>query len=629
MQLRLAMCACALGLALGAPGRASAAEAITDEQDLANLSIEELANIEVRSASKREEPLSGVPAALYVLTGEEIHESGATSLPEALRLAPNLWVQQLDASQYAISARGFNGLEAGNKVLALIDGRTIYTPLNSSVLWNLHSPMIEDLDQIEVISGPGGTLYGPNAVNGVINITTRDAADTLGTLARGTIGGNERTAAVRQGVSVGSSGAVRVYANWFDREGLPGGIGPDLDDDYRGWQAGFRSDFKTDDDHVTVQGDLFRTNADTREGDGAEGHNLLGRWNHAMDDDTSFQLQTYTDRFKREFTLVEDSVTTFDADGQINLSRGNHQIVAGGGIRTTKDEFINSLNFFNLNPTSKRLWVYNAFAQDRFALSKTLSLTAGVKVERSSFTGWQVLPNARLAWQPNERQLLWAAVSRAVRTPSRIDRNLEGLPLLARSLDFETEKLIAVEAGYRGQPTRQLSLSVNGFVNFYDDIRTTEFTDGGLPIQLMNGYKGRTYGLEAWGTTQVTPWWRLSLGGATLWKDLHLKEGHSTLNVRNSLGNDPKWQIRTRSEFQIAPKLQLNLNARAIGRIEQDPEVDSYIEAGGRLAYQLTNQVELYIAGRNLLHRTHVENNDPNAGQAAERTVIAGTHLSF
>lgn len=628
MQLRLAMCACVLGLGLGTPGRASAG-AVTDEQDLANLSIEELANIEVRSASKREEPLSAVPAALFVLTGEEIQESGVTSLPEALRLAPNLWVQQLDASQYAISARGFNGLEAGNKVLALIDGRTIYTPLNSSVLWNLHSPLLEDLQQVEVISGPGGTLYGPNAVNGVINITTRDAADTLGTLVRGTIGANERTAAVRQGVAIGDTGAVRVYANWFDRDGLPAGVGPNLDDDYRGWQAGFRSDFKTDADHVTVQGDLFRTSADAIKGDGAKGYNLLGRWSRALDAGTSFQLQTYTDRFKREFTLVEDSVTTFDADGQLNMSRGKHQIVAGAGIRTTKDEFINSLNFFQLNPASRRLWVYNAFAQDRFALSRTLSLTAGVKVERSSFTGWQVLPNARLAWQPKPDQLLWAAVSRAVRTPSRIDRNLEGLPLLARSLDFETEKLVAIEAGYRGQPTRQLSVSFNGFLNFYDDIRTTEFTNGGLPIQLMNGYKGKTYGFEAWGSTQVTPWWRLYVGGATLWKDLRLKDGHSTLNVRNSLGNDPNWQLRTRSEFQIAPKLQLNLNARAIGRIEQDPEVDSYIEAGGRLAYQATDQVELYLAARNLLRRAHVENNDPNAGQSAERTIIAGTQLRF
>jgi iron complex outermembrane receptor protein len=604
----------------------------TEPGDLSGLSIEELANIEVRSASKHEEPLSGVPNALYVLTADDIESSGVTSLPEALRLAPNLWVQQLDASQYEISARGFNGLEAGNKVLALIDGRTIYTPLNSSVLWNLHSPLLEDLQQIEVISGPGGTLYGPNAVNGVINITTRDARDTLGALVRATAGGEEGTAAVRQGFAVGSSGAVRIYANAFDRDGLPGGIGADYDDDYRGWQAGFRSDFAGDADHVTVQGDIYRTDADTLRGDGAKGHNLLGRWSRTLDPNTSFQFQAYYDSFKREFLLVEDSVDTLDADGQFNLNRGRHELVAGAGIRTTKDEFINDLNVFNLDPTSKRLWVYNAFVQDRFRVSDTLSLIAGIKAERSSFTGFQLLPNARIAWQPNDKTLLWAAVSRAVRTPSRIDRDLQAPGILATSPDFQSEKLVAVEAGYRGQPLSDLNLSVNGFINFYDDIRTTELTDGGLPIQLRNGLKGRSYGIEAWATMQPATWWRLSFGTATLWKDFHVADGQINLSKRNSLGNDPNWQVRTRSDFQLTPKLALQVNARAVGEInaiDALPKVKSYVEAGGRLAYQLSERIELYVAGRNLLHKTHIENNDPAQGQAAERSVIAGTRLLF
>jgi iron complex outermembrane receptor protein len=598
----------------------------TEPGDLSGLSIEELANIEVRSASKHEEPLSGVPNALYVLTADDIESSGATSLPEALRLAPNLWVQQMDASEYQISARGFNGAEAGNKVLALIDGRSIYTPLGSSVFWNLHSPILEDLQQIEVISGPGGTLYGPNAVNGVINITTRDAQETLGTLVRATLGGEERSAAVRQGFAVGGSGAVRFYANAFSRDGLPRGVAADVDDDYRGWQAGFRSDFASDADHVTVQGDIFRTDADTLPGDGARGHNILGRWSRTLDSSTSFQLQTYYDSFKREFLLVEDSVDTLDGEGQVNLVRGRHEMVVGAGVRTTKDEFINNLNAFKLDPTSKRLWVYNFFAQDRLHLSDTLSLIAGLKVERSTFTGWQLLPNARIAWQPNAKTLLWAAVSRAVRTPARIDRNLGALPILARSLGFDSEKLIAVEAGYRGRPLSNLNQSVNGFVNFYDDIRTTELTDGGLPIQLRNGIKGRSYGIEAWATTQFAPWWRMSAGAATLWKDFHVKDGHLNLSPRNSLGNDPNWQVRGRSEFQLSPKLELEVNARAIGEIDQAPKVKSYVEAGGRLAYQLTDQIELYVAGRNLLHKTHIENNDPNSGQAAERSVMAGTH---
>jgi iron complex outermembrane receptor protein len=507
--------ACALASVLAAPAAAQTVAAVEPGEDLSNLSIEQLAQIHVRSASKREEPLSSAPTALYVITSDEIQGSGASSLPEALRLAPNLQVQQVDASQYSISARGFNGLQAGNKLLALVDGRSIYTPLASSVLWNLHWPLLEDVQQIEVISGPGGTLFGPNAVNGVINVTTRDAQDTIGTLARATAGAGERTAAVRQGFALGSSGAMRVYADWHDMEGLPAGLGGDIADGYRGWQAGFRSDFVTAADHLTVQGDLFHDTSDTGPGDGARGHNLLARWSRTLSPSSSFQLQAYYDYFARHFTQVHDSLQTMDAEGQFNTIAGKHDIVAGFGARTTRDEFINELTLFNLGPPRRRLWVFNGFVQDRHHVTPDLSLIAGVKLERSTFSGWQVLPNLRLAWQPDPRTLLWAAVSRAVRTPSRIDRQLEALPFLAPAPEFASEKLIAVEAGYRGQPSSSTTLSVNGFVNFYDDLRTTEFVDG--HFQLMNGAEGRTYGVEAWGTAQLSPWWRASLGVSSLW----------------------------------------------------------------------------------------------------------------
>ena len=657
MNLRSIFGACAVAsLALGSPARAGDRESrnalagagqvrdgqaddlqADDPGDLADLSIEELARIKVTSASKREEPLSEAATALYVITSDDIVESGATALPEILRLAPNLQVQQIDASQYAISARGFNGAESANKLLVLIDGRSIYTPLASSVFWNLHSPLVEDLQQVEVISGPGGTLYGPNAVNGVVSITRRDSRDTIGTLARGTAGADERTVGLRQGFALGDSGAARIYANWHDRDGLPAGTGAEIDDDYRGWQAGFRSDFGGGDDHFTLQGDVYRTQAATIEGDGAKGHNILGRWTRAIDPTTSFRLQAYTDSFKREFLLVSDSVRTFDAEAQLTLDRGAHDLVVGGGVRTTRDEFINALNVFHLDPESRRLWVFNGFAQDKIALNDALSLTVGAKVERSSFTGLQFLPNARIAWHPGPDALLWAAVSRAVRTPSRIDRELTTFPeleLLAKSDDFVSEKLVAVEAGYRGAPVRGLNLSVSGFVNFYDDLRTTELTDGGLPIRLLNGSKGKTYGIEAWANTQVAPWWRLWVGTATLWKDLGPKDGHLDLAPRNTLGNDPNWQIQVRSDFELAPRLRLTLNGRAVGPIELSPadaapDVDGYVEAGGRLAYRIDDRIELFVAGRNLLHRTHIENNDPAAGQAPKRVINAGVRLSL
>jgi iron complex outermembrane receptor protein len=626
---------CVLCCAIAVPARAAAAEAqelayaASDVQDLADLTIEQLAQIPVRSASKREEPLAEAPAALYVLTGEAIVSSGVTSLPEALRLAPNLHVQQVNASEYSISARGFNGIQAGNKLLALIDGRSIYTPLASSIFWNLHSPLLEDIDQIEVISGPGGTLYGPNAVNGVVSITSRDAQETIGTLARGTLGALERTAALRHGFAIGGSGAMRIHANWYDREGLPAGTGAEVDDDYRGWHAGFRSDFVTDEDHITVQGGIFDTDADTFEGDGAKGHNLLARWSRTLSPTSSFRLQTYYDWFEREFSLVTDSVQTIDAEAEVNVTSRAHTLVAGAGVRTTRDEFINNLNPFNLSDPSRRLWVYNLFVQDRIALAASLDLIAGIKVERSTYTGWQFLPNLRLAWQPNERNLLWAAVSRAVRTPSRIDRELQALPILAPSPGFDSEKLVAVEAGYRGQPSRDVTLSVSGFVNFYDDLRTTELTNGGLPIRLLNGNQGTTYGIEAWATAQVTPRWRLWLGASTLWKDIETEEDRLDLGPRNSLGNDPSYKLSARSLFELAPTVQLTLHARAVDALERDPEIDSYVEAGGQLAWQATDILELFVAGNNLLHKTHAENNDPSQGQLAKRSVHGGARVRF
>ncbi len=604
-------------------------EAPASPADLAQLSIEELAQLEVTSASKRAEPLSAAPAALYVITDEEILRSPATSLPQLLRQAPNLQVQRLDSRQYAISARGFNGINTANKLLALIDGRTIYTPLASTIFWELHSPMIEDLAQIEVISGPGGTLYGPNAVNGVINVRTKSAYDTAGLLARGTVATNEHTAGVRYGGTIGDAGAFRAYANYFHRSDGPDDTSPNVDDEYEGIQGGFRADFGTGDSVFTVQGDIFDANSPLFPDDGEEGHNLLARYSRRLSDSSSVQVQAYYDKFERQVTLVNDSLETFDVEAQFTGSFGRHDIVAGAGVRTTRDEFINNLNGFNLDPKSRRLWVVNGFVQDRFALTPQLSLIAGVKLEESSFTGIQVLPNVRLAWQPSDRTLLWGAVSRAVRTPSRIDRQLVFLPLLAEATGFRSEKLTAIEAGYRGQPTDSTTLSVSVFFNLYDDIRTTEFAPGGaLPIRLMNSLKGHTYGLEAWATQQLAPWWRLRVGLATLNKDFEVRRGRVDIANRSSLGNDPSYKLQLRSQMDLAPNLHLDFGMRAIDDLE-DPQVDGYVEGDARLGWRVSDQVELYLAGTNLLHENHLESGEPGRAQLIERSIHAGTRLRF
>ena len=609
---------------------APAAQAETVAPTLAqlqDLSIEELAQVEVTSVSKRAERLSEAPAAIYVIGNEDILRSAATSLPEVLRLAPNLQLQQIDSRQYAISARGFNGYQTANKMLALIDGRSIYTPLFSAIFWELHSPVIEDIEQVEVVSGPGGTLYGPNAVNGVISITTKSARDTLGGLARATVAANEQTAAVRYGVPIGNGG-IRFYGNYFYRGDQPEGAAPAVDDGAEGFQGGFRMDLGPEDSAFTLQGAIFDTNSHILADNGENGHNVLARWVRQLDADSSFQIQAYYDDFEREFTFVRDALETFDATAQYNGAAGAHHFVLGAGVRTTRDEFVNNLNPFILVPERKRLWIANAFAQDEVALSEQLSITAGIKLEQSSFSGVEVLPNLRLAWQPSERTLLWSAVSRAVRTPSRIDRQLQALPILAPAMNFESEELTAIEAGYRGQPTDSTNLSVSVFYNLYDHLRTTEFAPGNqLPIRLQNGLKGHTYGIEAWATQQVMSWWRLKLGVATLAKHFEVKEGHVDITNGESAGNDPDFRFMARSQMSLADNLDLDLGVRAVDDLDR-PHVDGYVEADARLAWRVSDGLELYVAGRNLLHEAHKESFERQA-QLIERSVFAGTRLLF
>jgi iron complex outermembrane receptor protein len=630
-MMRKRCAALAAGAALLAfPGAAPAqtpAEEAETVADLRDLSIEQLAQIEVRSASKQAEPISGAATSIFVITGNDILRSAATSLPEALRLAPNLQVQQLDARQFAITSRGFNGAESSNKLLVLIDGRSVYTTLHSGVFWELHSPLLEDVRQIEVISGPGGTLYGPNAVNGVVSVATRDARETLGGLVRATAGPSERTLAVRYGAALGGAGALRVYANGLDREDMPAGRAPDNEDGITGWQAGFRADFGTT-DSFTVQGDIFDTDVDLLPGDGDRGHNLLARWTHRFGKDRSLQVQAYYDDYKRRFTLVEDSLETFDLEAQLNSKMGSHAIVLGVGVRTTRDEFINNLNGFHLEPESRRLWILNAFAQDRMALTPKLDLIAGLKLERSTFSGVQVLPNLRLAWRPSERSTLWGAVSRAVRTPSRIDRQLVFLPLLAQADNFESEKLTAFEAGYRGQPGPATTLSVSLFYNRYDDIRTTEFTGDPLPIRLQNSLEGRTYGAEAWLTHQLSERWRASLGVAALGKNFRLKDAAVDLADRASLGADPDYQLIARSQIDLTDRLQLDLGLRGVEDLGAG-SVGGYVEADARLAWRISKPIELYVAGNNLLHKSHAESDDVQRAQRIRRSVHLGTRLRF
>lgn len=614
------------GIALIAAAGIATPAAAQEVESLRALSIEQLAEIEVTTASKRAEPLRSVPAPLFIVTGADIIRSGATSLPEALRLAPNLDVQRIDARQYAITARGFQGFETANKLLVQIDGRSIYSTLFSGVFWDLFDVPAEDIERIEVVSGPGGTLYGINAVNGVVNIISKDARDTSGIVARATAGDMERTALLRWGGRLGSDGGVRVYASGFHRDDFPGEPPRgDQPDGGFGGQIGFRADLEDESRHLTLQGDVFAQDT----GDGRnDGQNILGRITFGDDDKASTQVQAYFSRTARRFTTVTDRLAIAEGSVQHNREMGRHRIVAGTGVRVTWDQFINPINAFQLNPRARSLWFWNAFMQDRIDLGGGVALTAGAKLEQISYTNVQFLPSVRLAWQVAPDHLLWGAVARAVRTPSRIDRQLEA-PGILRPGTFRPEEVTAFELGYRGQPASNVSLSVNLFYNRYDRLRTTRPDPVTiLPVQLANGLRGETWGVEAWAAWQATSWWRLTAGVSTLGKEFELRPGERDLENGISLGNDPDYHWQIGSRMDLSDALALDLQLRSYDSRPR-PRVPTYYDLNARLGWRVAPRFELFVTGVNLLDARRPESADTDRGQLVRRTISAGLRFGL
>jgi iron complex outermembrane recepter protein len=599
-------------------------------EELRNLSIEDLANVEVTSVSLRREPLSEAPAAIYVIRGEDIRRSGAVSLPEALRLAPNLEVARVSSQTYVISARGFNSPNASNKLLVLIDGRSVYTPFFSSVFWDQQQVMLDDIDRIEVISGPGGTTYGANAVNGVINIITKSSRDTQGGLLDLKYGSFDKSGAGRWGGKLGDAGTYRAYALGFGlgHTDLPDGTS--ASDDWNGKQAGFRSDFAALGSALTIQGDVYENRLDTP-GGRLSGGNFLGRWTKQLGDGSSLQVQSYYDRQDRHAVPgVESRTNTFDIQAQHDFRLGTaHEIVWGLGERVVRDRFQNTLNVFVLEPAGETLTLTNIFAQDTIALSDDLKLTLGTKLEYNTFSGFEYLPSGRLGWRASPTDFFWGAISRVVRTPSRLDRELQAPGILAPAPNFRSEKLIAYEAGYRAQPIPQASLSISLFYNQYDDLRTTSLSpSGGLPTVLANGLAGDTYGFEVWGDYSVAPWWRLSPGLQMLRKRLHLKPGATDIaGIQTSTGQDPGHQAFLRSYMTLPHDVEFDVDLRQVGSLG-GVSVPSYFEADVRFGWHVTPDLELSLAGLNLVHAHHAEASTPPPLEIP-RSVYAGVRWRF
>lgn len=611
-------------------------------RDLVSMSLEELARIPITSVSKKPEPLAYAAASVFVITAEDIRRSGANSLPEALRLAPNLQVAQSSASGYAISARGFNGSNssAPNKLLVMIDGRSVYSPLFSGVFWDVQDLMLEDVDRIEVISGPGGTLWGVNAVNGVINVITRSAKDTQGSLA--VIAGGNRTAdaAFRHGGAIGEDGSFRVYGKYLDRENTRTEDDNAVTDAWHKTQLGFRADWDRPGDQFMLEGNVYDGSIGQPEPGSiaisgvdlaldaisVSGGNLTARWDHLLDDGSNISFQAYYDRTERTVPpTFSETLDIFDLQFQHSLNPvGKHAWTWGANYRYSMDRVDNTSPYFAfLPPDVNQRWV-SLFAQDEISLRDDVRLTLGARVERNDYTGTEFLPNARLAWEVTPDHLLWTAVSRAVRAPSRLDRDayIPGTPPFLLDGGRETRSEIAnvFEIGYRGQPAPRISYSITAFHSDYDHLRTQEIAPSGTFLTFENEMEGKVTGIETWGMYQATPSWRLSAGLTALNVRLRLKPGSNDVPGPDAAGNDPEHTWQLRSTLDVAPDRELDVTVRHVDRLENNA-VPSYTTLDARFGWQLRPGLELSLVGQNLLG-SHAEYGSVDTRSEIPRSVF-------
>ena len=595
----------------------SQGEASLGTKMLKSLSIEELMNIEVTSVSKRPEKLQETASAIQVITQEDIRHSGVTSVPEALRLATNLQVAQVNASQWAISARGFNNVLA-NKLLVLIDGRVVYTPMYAGVFWDVQNLVLEDIDRIEVISGPGGTLWGANAVNGVINIITKRAQDTAGLYAEAAAGTElPGLGSLRYGNAISEHLSYRVYSTAFKRGNTTFPDSIQANDNWKMIQGGVRFDWSPNENNiVTCQGNLYdgRPDPDSGQPVAASGNNFITRWNHVFSERSDVQVQLYYDQTWRDFrnNFTED-LKTYDIEGQHRLQINSmHEFVYGGGFRAMAHE-VENLELFAFLPSEKDLFLFNIFAQDNIQLiPDKIRLVAGLKVEHYTYSDFQFQPNLRLSWTIKEGQTVWHAVSRAVKNPSRLDREFylsifPGFPFIVGH-EAKPEYLTAYELGWHSQATTALSFSLSSYYNRYDNIRGVSPRDPNtsFPVIFNNSVEGNTYGAEVSFTCQVNTWWRLRGGYNFLKKELSIKKGMTDTNNASAESDDPTHQALIQSIMNLKDKFELGAVIRYVDELPHQ-NVPEYIGVDVRLSWKIIPNLQLSLVAQNLLDDAHPE----------------------
>lgn len=634
---------CLLLLLCALPARLAA-----DVFDLVELSLEELMNVEVSLVSRKAEPLFNTPAATFVLTGEDLRRSGATSIAEALRLVPGLTVARLDGNKWAISSRGFNGRFA-NKLLVQIDGRSIYTPLFSGVFWEAQDLLLEDVERIEVIRGPGATLWGANAVNGIINVVTKNGKDTQGTLLQGGVGSVERGfVQLRHGARLGDHAHYRLYGRTFARGAFADRSGRDSNDDWQGLRGGGRLDWSPQPaDAFTLQGETYSSEigqaylfADIeapyarRIDDRTDytAHHILSRWQHQFSETSDLSLQLYRDRTHWSDTLFVEKRTTHDIDFQHRFARERHELVWGLGYRHTSDD-TEETSHFALVPPRRTDITYSGFAQYEVGLSdKKWRFIVGSKFEHNDYTGFEIQPSASALWTPSQRQALWAAVARAVRTPSRAESDVRlqqqvlppdvlvgspaGLVIFTGTPQFGSEDLMAYELGYRLRASTTLSFDMAAYFNDYDRLRggvgrlPTLSTAPGPPHLLVPFLAVNNMGAENYGFELVASWrdanerWRLRAVYSYL--NMNIQLGKDLLAAaKNVEGENPQHQFSLWHAHSLGHGIDFDAMARYVDMVSFEQtnrhESDAYLELDLRLSWTPSEHLDLALVGRNLL----------------------------
>jgi iron complex outermembrane recepter protein len=612
---------------------------------LKQLSLAELGNVEVTTAAKEPEEVWKTPAAIYVLTQDDIRRSGATSIPEVLRLVPGVEVARINSNTWSIGIRGF-GSALSRSVLVLIDGRSVYTPLYAGVYWDVQNVLLEDVDRIEVIRGPGGTIWGSNAVNGVINIITKNAQDTRGAYAS-TSGGNidQNRSAVRYGADAGIKSSYRAYAMGF---GLAPEFHPD-GDNYDAWQlgqAGFRADsHPTDRDTLTVQGDLYKGNVGQQSVisyfsppaqltlDGAEdvsGGNLIGHWRRELSSTSDIQVQAYYDRTYRLGPQLGETRNTFDLDFIHHLVLGpRNEIIWGAGARWSPSDVIQTVATINFLPHHQSDNVYSTFVQDQITIIQSkLWLTVGSKFEHNIFTGWEKEPSGRLLWAPTSHQTLWAAVTRAVTTPSRVDEDLQLTSLvttnpltyicLCENGQFRSQTLLGYEAGYRRLVTSHIYVDLAAFRNNYNDLESlgtaTVSTENSPPppytlisVPAANGIMGSTTGAEIAPDWKATHWLEMRTTYSYVSMDLEDKTTHmKTSYVSSYEGSSPHHEATAQMLFSLPKGFEFDPTYRYAGALPA-LLVKAYQTADARVGWHFAKSFDLSLTGQNLFQPRHAE----------------------